>query len=48
MQQREEICATMQMDMTDNLVTYLGMPTLTSCETRNTFIHLCKKIDRRL
>lgn len=48
MQQREEICATMQMDMIDDLGTYLGMPTLTSCVTCNTFIHLCKMIDRRL
>lgn len=45
---RETINSTMQMDMTDDLGFYLGMPTLTSRVTRETFGHLCEKIDRRL
>lgn len=32
----------------DDLGMYLGMPTLTSRVTRDTFGYLCEKIDRRL
>lgn len=33
---------------TEDFGTYLGMPTLTSRVTRNTFAYLCEKINRRL
>lgn len=36
------------MNETEDLGMYLGMPTLTSRVTRETFGHLCEKIDRRL
>lgn len=36
------------MEITTDLGTYLGMPTLTSRVTKATFSHLCEKIDRRL
>ena len=38
----------LQMEATDDLGMYLGMPTLTSRVTKETFSHLCEKIDRRL
>lgn len=38
----------LQMEMTEDMGTYLGMPTLTSRVTKETFSHLCEKIDRRL
>lgn len=42
------ICNVLQMDMTDDMGLYLGMPTLTSRVTRDTYKHLCEKVDRRL
>lgn len=36
------------MEATTDLGMYLGMPTLTSRVTKDTFRHLCEKIDRRL
>lgn len=45
---RESIYDTLSMEMTDDLGLYLGMPTLTSRVTRDTFKHLCEKIDRKL
>lgn len=42
------ICSTLCMEATSDLAMYLGMPTLTSRVTKDTFSHLCEKIDRRL
>ena len=45
---KDEISAILGMDTTTDLGLYLGMPTLTSRVTRDTYAHLCEKIDRRL
>lgn len=45
---QEEISRALGMTPTSDLGLYLGMPTLTSRVTKNTFRHLCEKIDRRL
>ena len=45
---RENICAQLGMEVTEDLGTYLGMPTLTSRVTKETYGHLCEKMDRRL
>lgn len=42
------ICMQLGMESTLDLGTYLGMPTLTSRVTRDTYAHLCAKVDRRL
>ena len=42
------ICSKLGIEGTSDLGLYLGMPTLTSRVTRDTFSHLCEKIDRRL
>lgn len=47
-QTQENIAAALAMESTSDLVMYLGMPTLTSRVTKETFSHLCEKIDRRL
>lgn len=43
-----EISSCLGMEATTDLGMYLGMPSLTSRVTRETFGHLCEKIDRRL
>lgn len=43
-----EISNSLGMEVTSDLGTYLGMPTITSRVTRDTFSHLCEKIDCRL
>lgn len=40
-----EICMALEMESTTDLGMYLGMPTLTSWVTKETFSHLCEKID---
>lgn len=45
---QQEICNKLGMESTQDLGLYLGMPTLTSRVTKETFSHLCEKIDRRL
>ncbi|KAL2899374.1 hypothetical protein RDABS01_024456 [Bienertia sinuspersici] len=45
---KQEICDTLNMEHTEDLSLYLGMPTLSSRVTRDTFKHLCEKVDRRL
>lgn len=45
---RLAICEKLDMQETSDLGVYLGMPTLTSRVTRDTFAHLCEKVDRRL
>lgn len=47
-QAQEEIASALAMIATSGLGLYLGMPTLTSLVTKETFSHLCEKIDRRL
>lgn len=42
------LCNALNMEATADLGMYLGMPTLTSRVTKDTFKHLCEKIDRRL
>lgn len=46
--QRSDICDKLHIKSTDDLGMYLGMPTLTSRVTKETFRHICEKIDRRL
>lgn len=48
MRDTETICSTLGMEATDDLGLYLGKPTLTSRVTKETFAHLCEKVDRRL
>lgn len=45
---RLEVCEKLGMEETADLGMYLGMPTLASRVTRDTFAHLCDKVDRRL
>ncbi|XP_074314431.1 uncharacterized protein LOC141649645 [Silene latifolia] len=45
---REEVCAALGFEETDDLGTYLGMPTINGRVTRQTFSHLEEKINRRL
>lgn len=45
---RATISAELGIGVTEDLGMYLGMPTLTSRVTRETYAHLCEKIDRRL
>lgn len=45
---QERISAALQIEATNNLGMYLGMPTLTSRITKDTFRHICEKIDRKL
>lgn len=45
---QQEISAALNMDATSDLGMYLGMPTLTSRVTKETYSHLCEKLDRRL
>lgn len=42
------ICSDLGIEATTDLGLYLGMPTMTSRVTRETFGYLCEKIDRRL
>lgn len=44
---QEQINKGLGMSTTTDLGMYLGMPTLTSRVTKETFSHLCEKIDRR-
>ncbi|XP_074298539.1 uncharacterized protein LOC141629436 [Silene latifolia] len=44
----EEVCAALGFEETDDLGTYLGMPTINGRVTRQTFSHLEEKINRRL
>ena len=46
--QQEEISGALQIASTTDLGMYLDMPTLTSGITKDTFKHICEKIDRRL
>lgn len=48
MENKTAVCEALNMDMTDDLGTYLGMPTIFSRVTRETFKHLCEKIDRKI
>lgn len=48
LERQEEISAALGMARTDDLGLYLGMPTITSRVTKETFSYLCEKIDRRL
>lgn len=45
---QQQISTTMGMEATTDLGMYLGMPTITSRVTKETFGHFCDKIDRRL
>lgn len=45
---QERVCESLSNESTTDLGMYLGMSTLTSRVTRETFKHLCVKIDRRL
>ncbi|XP_021717958.1 uncharacterized protein LOC110685744 [Chenopodium quinoa] len=46
--QKQDIATTLGMEATKDLGLYLGMPTLTRRVTKDTYSHLCEKIDRRL
>ena len=46
--EQRQISEHLGMSATDDMGIYLGMPTLTSRVTRQTYAHLCEKIDRRL
>lgn len=43
-----DISEVLGMELTEDLSMYLGMPTLTSRVTKETFSHLCEEIDRHL
>ena len=45
---QQDISTNLGMLVTEDLGIYLGMPTITSRITKDTFAHLCEKIDRRL
>lgn len=45
---KTSICSTLCMEETSDLGICLGMPTISSRVTRDTFSHLCEKVDRRL
>lgn len=45
---QQSVSAALGIESTQDLGMYLGMPTLTSRVTRDTFGYLCEKIDRRL
>lgn len=45
---QNEICNTLGITTKDDLGLYLGMSTITQRVTRDTFSHICEKIDRRL
>lgn len=45
---RNEISAALGITPTEDLGMYLGMPTITSRVTKDTFGYLCEKFDRRL
>ena len=45
---QQEVSEALCIEPTDDLGMYLGMPTLTSRVTKDTFGYLCEKIDRRL
>lgn len=46
--QQTKICEALRIAATDELCTYLGMPTFTRRVTRETFNHICEILDRRL
>lgn len=48
MSTQDGISSALGMTSTEDLGIYLGMPTITSRVTKETFGHLCEKIDRRL
>ena len=45
---QHDISQILNMEATEDLGLYLGMPTLTHRITKDTFSHLCEKLDRRL
>lgn len=46
--QQPTISNALNIEATKDLGMYLGMPTITSCITRDTFNHICDEIDRKL
>lgn len=47
-EEKAAVSEALNIESTNDLGMYLGMPTLTSRVTKDTFQHLCEKIDRRL
>lgn len=45
---KQSVCNILKMDATEDLGRYLGMPTLMSRVTLDTFRHLCEKVDRKM
>lgn len=48
LEHQADICGALNIEATNDLGLYLGMPTLTSRVTKEIFRHICEKIDRRL